>query len=603
MHQRGIWVWVGAILGVLLCQDGGGAEPGKEGVSGIQDLRVTEWLETMERKFASAYEARVVVPFRKQMEKVRQEYQESLKAGLADLVARGNQQEAVIFKEELQRLEQQPGFLIGTDSNQSSLYLRTLRQQFLLGLGESEKERDAAVRQVHGEFDAALVEGGRQLAVRQMGSEAALVRQRRLDMARVWLPRMRDLFPDVHPKRGKVAQGKVSRQGTDPVLERVRWTRKEVEAAVQWVLEAHGMVSIRQGGKTVVLRDVGELPSGRVDFVQVSLDGNALGRPLVPGELLKLAALSGVEQLTFTHLQASDADLGFLKDWRHLELVSWEKSKVSPLLAEYLSGNPQLAYLRFPASQGITAEFLGKLALGVLGLRFLDLNWCPLDDTVWDGIQKHQKLDTLFMNVQGLTSAGISRLASLRGLRELRLRASLWEGSGSKGLDAFARLKLESFGNLNTDSKDFESQVKAIKDKMPQLKGVVLEGQNMTVEQAETLRRNMPNLSRLTMNETLPAPGVGAVLAKMPKLESLCSRNPKLGDDQVGEFLGMRNLRVLDLQYTQVSDASSAAMIKSAEAGLKVLKMAGSKFTPKALEELKHRLPNFKVLLEFSVAE
>jgi hypothetical protein len=158
MHQCGLWVCV--TLGILLCQDVAGAEPEKEGREGAQELRVTEWLETVERKFASAYEARVVVPFREQMEEVRKEYHENLKAGLADLVARGNRQEAVIFREELQRFEQQPAALPGTDSEQSSPYLRTVRQQWRAAWVEVEKNREAAVRQVHAEFDAALVEGG-----------------------------------------------------------------------------------------------------------------------------------------------------------------------------------------------------------------------------------------------------------------------------------------------------------------------------------------------------------------------------------------------------------------------------------------------------------
>jgi hypothetical protein len=604
MHQRGFWVWVGAALGILLCQDVAGAEPGKEGVPEIQELRVTEWLETVERRFASAYEARVVVPFREQVEKMRKEYQESLKAGLADLVTRGNKQEAVIFQEELQRLEQQPAFLPGTDSEQSSLYLRTIRQQFRLGFGEAEKERDAAVRQLHGEFDAALVEGGRQLALRQMGSEAALVRQRRLDMARVWLPRMRELFPDVHPHGGiESVEGKVFGQGREMSREPLQHTRKEVEAAVQWVLEAHGKVTIRQGGRTSLLKNISELPGRRFQIVEVWLDGNLMGRPLVPGEIWILGALSGVEILKLYNLGLEEADLDFLQDWRDLEMVDWIGGKLSLSLARHLARNIHLKKLWLGRGEGVPPDFLGELALGVRGLNKLAIQGFVVDHSVVDGLEKHPKLESLFLDVEGLNPESLPRLANLRGLKELGLSDSVWKPEGARGLEAFSRLKLETFGPLNTGSEDFENRLLAVRNAFPQLKTLVLEGDRLTVDHAEMIRKHMRNISGIDFPGVLPFPGVAAVFAKMPKLDRLQCRHSKVGDDLAAEFLGMRNLKNLDLTNTAISDASMTAIQKSAEGGLKGLNAENSKLTLRAVQELKRRVPGLKVLYHVREAD
>jgi hypothetical protein len=597
MHQRGLWVCV--TLGILLCQDVAGVEPEKEGREGAQELRVTEWLETVERKFASAYEARVVVPFREHVEKMRKEYQESLKAGLADLVARGNKQDAVSVQEELQRLEQQPGFPPGTDSEQSSLYLRTLRQQFLLGLGEAEKERDAAVRQVHAEFDAALVEGGRQLALRQMGSEAALVRQRRLDMARIWLPRMRDLFPDVHPHGGNESvEGKVSAQSREMSREMGQYTRKEVEAAMEWVLGVHGKLTIRQGSRTSLLKNISELPGRRFQIVQVWLDGNLMGRPLVPGEIRILAALSGVETLKLYNLKVEEADLEFLKDWRDLEVLELREMSVSSTLARYLAKNVHLKKLWLLDTEGVTLEFFRELALGVQGLRHLLLQSSPIEDGIVEGIEKQPKLEALFLYNHGLTPLSLPRLANLRGLKELGLSDSVWKPDGARDLEVLSRLKLEQFGPLNTGSEDFESRLVAVRNAFPQLKRLVLEGERLTVEHAEAIRKHMRSISGIDFAGVLPVPGVAAVFAKMPKLDRLHCRHPKVGDDLAIEFLGMRNLRVLDLATTGISDVSMSAIQKAAEGGLKELNVEHSKLTSAGVQELKHRVPGLNLVYQ-----
>jgi hypothetical protein len=425
-----------------------------------------------------------------------------------------------------------------------------------------------------------------------MGSEAALVSQRRLDMVRIWLPRMGERFPDVH-LQGQVESGAAT--GWSRETARVQYTRKEVESAVQWALQLKGKVTIREGGRWVLLKSLGELPSGRVDFVAVAMDGKELGRSLISGELRKLAPLSGVEALRLYDLQVDGADLVFLRDWKHLESVDWVGSNAGPLLAQFLANQTSLRSLLLVESEGITAEFFRELALGVHGLRILQIKNCLVEDTVLEGIEKHPKLESLVLRAEGLTPACVPRLANFRSLKELVVGESLWQPEGPQSLDALSRLKLEHFGSLNPGSEDFEERVLAVKNAFPQLKSLVLEGRSLNVEQAEVLRKNLRTVSGLEFLGILPAPGVAAVLAKMPKLDFLHCRNPKLGDNLAAEFLGMRSLRGLDLAYTAITDASMHAIQKAAEGGLKEINVAHSKFTLAAVQELKHRVPGLKV--------
>jgi hypothetical protein len=320
-----------------------------------------------------------------------------------------------------------------------------------------------------------------------------------------------------------------------------------------------------------------------------------MGRPLIPGEMQKLAPLQGVESLKILNLNVPDPDLAFLERWRQLRNVCWQGGKVSNRLAQYLSNNAYLQSLDLKESSGVTAEFFRELAVGVQSLRRLYLKNCPLDNTVLDGIERHRKLEILVLDSTPLTQECLTQIASLAGLKELALPETAWTPDNPVGFAVLSRLKLERFKNLNPASADFEQRLKLLKNTFPQLKGLGLLGENLTIDQAEMVRRHMRSLVHLYLY-VLPAPGAAAVLEKMPKLDFLECRHGNLTDDLAIELLGMRNLTALDMAHTHISDACSDAIQRAADNGLKAFNAAHTPLTPKTALELKRKLPNFHLI-------
>jgi hypothetical protein len=180
-------------------------------------------------------------------------------------------------------------------------------------------------------------------------------------------------------------------------------------------------------------------------------------------------------------------------------------------------------------------------------------------------------------------------------LKELLLSETAWTSENPVGFAVLSRLKLERFGNLNPASADFEQRLKLLKNTFPQLKGLGLLGENLTIDQAEMVRRHMRSLVHLYLY-VLPAPGAAAVLEKMPKLDFLECRHGNLTDDLAIELLGMRNLTALDMAHTHISDACSDAIQRAADNGLKAFNAAHTPLTPKTALELKRKLPNFHLI-------
>jgi hypothetical protein len=448
----------------------------------------------LEIRFGALYETRVVLPFRKSVEEVRSVYRDSVATGLEDTLRIGNKQDAVVFREEAKRFEENPSVLPVDDSDVSSGYLRAARRQLREGMSEVERQRERAVRQLMEELDAALVQGARQLVARQMLEDAALVQKRRQDIVRVWIPRMWEKYSDVRPLEGVETGDQMAKKSGK--ARNVVFTRKGFEEAVRLVVEAKGRLTVRSSGRVISVRSMGDLPSGKVEVLSVSLYVSNLGRPLISGEIWKLAQLRGAEIFHLFDFHGDPEELFFWGNWRQLRSLFLINCRMDMSLAGRLANCSHLRSLHLAKSERVSGEFVNEVTRAVSGLSDLNLTGCDLDDSVGGGLARQEKMESLLLGSTPLTPAVLPHLAGLRALKHLELFDQGWS---EEGLESLRDLNLEHLGPLDTDRDDFVEQVEWVGRVFPKLQRTALQGGTLNTVQADALAKQLKNLNSLYM--------------------------------------------------------------------------------------------------------
>jgi hypothetical protein len=581
---RFVMVWV-----VMQCGHGSvaGSEVPQEGG------RVTEWLADLEQRFQTAFKERVVERFQKERAQARVDYQEQVESGLADAERVLDKSSAAVFRAELEQLKREGWQMPVTDQDTTVEFLRVARRFYRDRLVEMDRVWESEVRQLRLEFDAALVQGARQLTARNLADEVRRVQAARQDLVSVWLPRMRDQYAGVRAVAAVPVGERPSRDlapeggGTQSAAA----ARHALEEAVKWVLEGKGVLTVMKAGKKSNLERLEDLPQGRLEFPFIELDRQRFGRALLPGELRHLTHFRGVQIFRFRDFPVEPGELSFLAGWRQLQAVGLPGSRVNAQVGTWLSQCPDLRELDLGYSEGLAADFFRELAAGAPKLGTLHLGGSKLEDAVVQEFVAHKKLTNLHLGGTGLSPAIFPMLSGFRNLRELTLDVPL------SGLEPLSRLPLESFGHLSTDDQDFEGRAAHVGRCFPKLTSIILAGKQLSIEQAEALVMHLKNLRGLDFAGVQPAPGVARVLSKLNHLNTVVCRSPQVGDEHLEELLNIKGLTVLDLAHTGVSDKGIRKIHGGEVKGVKTLNLLHTRVTREAAEDLQKRVGNLSVLV------
>ena len=570
---------------------------GQGGVAGSEvpqeGGRVTEWLADLEQRFQTAFKERVVERFQKESAQARIDYQERVESGLADAERMRDKSSAAVFRAELEQLKREGWQMPLTDQDTTVEFLRVARRFYRDRLVEMDRAWESEARQLRVEFDAALVQGARQLTARNLADEVRRVQAARQDLVSVWLPRMRDQYAGV---RAVAAVPVGERPSRELAVERggaqsAAAARHELEEAVKWVLEGKGALTVMKAGKKSNLERLEDLPQGRLEFPRIKLNRKTFGRPLLPGELRHLTHFRGVQSFKFLDFQVEPGELSFLAGWHQLQAVVLVGARVNAQVGAWLSQCPNLRELEVSHSEGLAADFFRELAAGAPKLSTLSLEASKMEDAVAQEIAVHKKLTSLRLNGTGLSPATFQMLSDFRSLKALTLDIP------HAGLEQLSRLPLESFGYLSTDDQEFEGRVAHLSRCLPKLTSIILAGKQLSVEQAEVLVIHLKNLRGLDFVGVYPVPGVAKVISRMNHLDTVVCRSSQVGDEHLEELLNINGLKVLDLAHTGVSDEGIRKIHGGALKGVKILNLLHTRVTREAAEGLQKRVGNLSVLI------
>ncbi len=574
-----------------LIQGGLGSVDGKEVPQ--EGVRVSEWLADLEQRFQTAFKERVVGRFQKERAQARVDYQEQVESGLADAERVQDKSSAAVFRAELEQLKREGWQMPVTDQDTTVEFLRVARRFYRDRLVEMDRAWESEVRQLLLEFDAALVQGARQLTARNLADEVRRVQAARQDLVSVWLPRMRDLHAGVRPVAVAPADERPSRElavergSAQPAAA----ARHELEKAVKWVLEGKGALTVMKAGKESNLERLEDLPRGRLEFPFIELDRLRFGRALLPGELRHLAHFRGVRSFSFLNFQVEPEELSFLAGWHQLQRVRLLGGRVNAQVGAWLSQCPELRELEVGHSEGLGADFFRELAAGAPKLSALNLGGSKMEDAVVQEFAAHKKLTNLHLGGTGLSPAIFPMMSGFRNLRQFTLDVPI------SGLEPLSQLPLESFGFLSAEDQDFEVRLAHVGRCFPKLPSIILAGNQLSIEQAEALVMHLKNLRGLDFSGVQPAPGVARVLSKLNHLNTVVFRSPQVGDEHLEELLSIKGLKVLDLAHTGVSDEGIRKIHGGEVKGVKTLNLLHTRVTREAAEDLQKRVGNLSVLV------
>jgi hypothetical protein len=574
-----------------------------QGVGRAEEVRpakrgseTSAWLADLQARWESAYKKRVVEAFQNGLQEAKAQYDEQIRLGLADAERVGDKRDAGVFLEELERLKSEEWQMPVSDQDTTLAYLRMSRRIYRERLVELDRHWDAEVRRLRLEFDAALVEGARQLMARNLVEEVRRVQAERQALILVWAPRTKERYSGVRRVASVQAGSQAAPQqaGNAPVSQNPTGARRALVDAVRWVLAGKGKLTVLKAERKLDLERVEDLPLGRVEFVSVELDREKFGRALLPGELLHLAQFRGVQSFSLLKFQVGPEDLSFLAGWSQLRSLTLEGVTVNPQVGRWLSHCSQLRVLELRKSQGLTAEFFRELAAGISVLRSMDLEGSKMEDSVAVELAHQEKLATLSLLDTGLTAAIFPALSGLKNLRELRL----CDGP-LPGLERLIPLQLESFGPLNTSDPNFVGQIAVLGASFPKLRKLELSGSKLSAEHAEALVTHLKQLRELSLGySVVPVPGAAKALSKLRHLEQFICCASDLGDEVFTELLEIRSLKGLDLGHTGVTDACVRSVDSVKLKGLTSLNVRDTKVTQATVDELSKRFRNLKVSRE-----
>jgi hypothetical protein len=274
--------------------------------------------------------------------------------------------------------------------------------------------------------------------------------------------------------------------------------------AAAWVLSVGGKVVIRVADQEKEVAAAGGLPAGAFKLTRVNLWDN---QKVTDGELVHLAGLDSLEQLSLAQTRVGDAGLAHLEGLSCLNYLCLRATRVTDAGLESLKGltnletldlsfthvtGPGLAHLKGLSKLTSlylwgSAQFAGLGLEHLAGVRLLDLSFTPISDTGLQHLEGLRNLWSLNLNGTPVSDPGLARLKDLSKLTTLGLDDTAVSDAGLehlRGLTALERLELHGTRVTDAGLKDLE--------KLAHLKEVNVTGTKATAAGVAALRKALP---------------------------------------------------------------------------------------------------------------
>ena len=497
------------------------------------------WLQTLTTHFENQYASTVLEPFNSKLAAARRAYLEKLEVAVARAANAGSEPEAAQLREERERFFNAGRLAPAGDA--PSKVAHEIRTSFRAELAKLEKDRAAASKLLHAQFDGALVRAQTALLQSGLSAEAGQVALRRAAIARDWLAPA-----TAHP-------GARHEESTEPVNLK---NRAAAEAGVRWLLGLEGQISYFSGYKRVPVTVMKDWPSGRVQVASVSLTHSLNTPETRGGDFLKLAPLRGTRELSINGFPVGDDALAFLDEWRDLVRLSLSGLNVSDALGQRLARFKTLLHLALSNCPKLTPEVLTPLLESAEDLLSLQLVGENFGDSWTEVLNGFHNLETLNLSSTEVTNSGLSNLSRLRSLRNLNIQNT---HVTPEGLESLAGLRLRSVSFLSTDMPDFEAAAAALAKVQPHLESLPVAGAELRPEHVAALKA-FRHLTRLDLLTNQPQPGSIEALCVLPALENLRSGSPNFCDDHLEALTRCSQLNSLDVSSTSVTDKGLAKL-------------------------------------------
>ncbi|MEQ1862542.1 MAG: hypothetical protein ABMA13_21695 [Chthoniobacteraceae bacterium] len=147
---------------------------------------MVKWIATVDAQWQTTFSQEVTIPFDTEKAKAAQQYGAAVEANLAKAAAAGNLDATLLWRGERDEFALEKT-VAATDDAAAPPELKQLRATWRTQMARLAKERAARAKSVHARYDQVLAQAQTALTQKHRIEDALLVKQRRDEIAAVWL--------------------------------------------------------------------------------------------------------------------------------------------------------------------------------------------------------------------------------------------------------------------------------------------------------------------------------------------------------------------------------------------------------------------------------
>jgi hypothetical protein len=462
-------------------------------------------LKQLHEQFVALQKERVTAPFEADLAKLNAGYLGGLERTLSEAKAAARADDVAALEAEKTLIaSRQP--LPQQDDEKTGETLKKLRGIYRASFAPLEAQREASLKTLTGPLQTRLAALATDFTAKGREADAKVVQE---FMASLTAGTPVVASPPAAAESGPANTGPTATGAAPASAGPARTlTSADPRAAAEWVFSLGGTVDIEDRGTRRTIRNLEELPKGRIDILKVWLDKNKV---------------TGNTTGTFTTLEP----LAGLKKLTHLETKAYE---VQDADTDVLATFPALANCQINDARKFTGQRLGLLR-GLDNLDMLHLGGSGITGAGLEAVATLKRVTRMDLSNTPLTDADLAALAEMKSLRALWIRSTKFTAAGLAHLK-----KLDALTEVGWR---FQT--------------------GTTVEDATLISQIFPRLGTLTMETARDLSGseITGALAHFPNLgKVILSNGPTVNDEQGRALAEVQTL-------TNIHFASSPAITDS----------------------------------------
>ncbi|HCN30433.1 MAG TPA: hypothetical protein DIT64_17170, partial [Verrucomicrobiales bacterium] len=398
-----------------------------------------DFITKLESGFKARFDADAQTPFLAAVARLDQSYlANGLPRARAAAQARGSLAEVTALDEETARVGNKEG-MPAEDVEGTPEALKTLRQTYRAAFAKLAAERDARAAPL---YDIYLKSLDGHIAVLTKAGKIT-----EATAAQAWRDRIAERRP-VNDSSARIAATQPAKAAPSVTAPKAAKASTPTGGGSSWRVAADYLVNnggsfvSLKGGATITVTKPDEIPSGRFDIIELSLDrlGSALPSPVDTD----FAAFSGLRDLRRLWLRSipalTDAALAFVAANDDLTFINFEGvNALTDAVTMHLEPLKKLDYLAIQYAEGFTGGGLGQLA-SKDSMRTFEFLSSGITDEGMRAVGTFKKLQTLRVTSQKVTPAGFAPLAGLTSLTSLTLSGTQFDDTSADAVAGLLQL-------------------------------------------------------------------------------------------------------------------------------------------------------------------